>query len=143
MERCDLNSDCPTDEDGVNVDCLCGLNASGDKYWDYGPADFLWVKAMEKFRLYYVQSLGCHGGTGWGRWSADDEWEEWKCADAKANYAVETSANPDCVNSDVLNIPAIRTLEKYWGSNWRDNYLEDDSDSFSPYLLIILANYLF
>ena len=45
MERCDLNSDCPTDEDGVNVDCVCGLNASGDKYCDYGRADFLWVKA--------------------------------------------------------------------------------------------------
>ena len=45
MERCDLITDCPTDEDDVFVDCLCGLNASGDKYSDYGPAEFLWTKA--------------------------------------------------------------------------------------------------
>jgi hypothetical protein len=72
---------------------------------------------------------GCHVGAGWAKCGQSTKWKTWKCADAKANYAVETLNNPDCVTSENLNIDAIRDLTNFCGSNWRDNYLDETSSS--------------
>jgi hypothetical protein len=66
-------------------------------------------------------------------------WNDWKCANAKAWYAVETLNNPGCIEAGNLNIPAIRDLAKYCGSTWRDNYLEDSSSDFAAALLLTVG----
>ena len=72
--------------------------------------------------------MGCHNGAGWSECGQSTAWKDWKCWQAKADYAVETLKNPSCVESSNLNVESITALEKYCGSDWRENYLEDESE---------------